>query len=59
MFRNLDKKQQVLLTHGDCVERVADSFQVIATSGNFIVGIANEKLRLYGLQFHPEVLWAF
>lgn len=55
LFENLDKKQQVLLTHGDCVERVAESFRVIAKSGNFTVGISNDKLRLYGLQFHPEV----
>lgn len=53
--RNLEKAENVLLTHGDCIERVADTFRVIATSGNFIVGIANDKLRLYGLQFHPEV----
>ena len=53
--RNLGKKQQVLLTHGDCIEKVADSFREVARSGSFIVGIANEKLRLYGLQFHPEV----
>ncbi len=55
VFRNLDKSQTVLLTHGDCIERVADTFRTVATSRNFIVGIANDKLRLYGLQFHPEV----
>ncbi|XKL68636.1 hypothetical protein PGB90_006405 [Kerria lacca] len=55
LFKNLEKAENVLLTHGDCIERVADTFRVIATSGNFIVGIANDKLRLYGLQFHPEV----
>jgi GMP synthase-like glutamine amidotransferase len=25
------------------------------TSGNLVTAIANEKTRLYGLQFHPEV----
>lgn len=28
---------------------------MIAQSRNFVTGIANDKLRLYGLQFHPEV----
>lgn len=55
LFKNLGKTQRVLLTHGDCIERVADTFSVVATSSSFIVGIANNELRLYGLQFHPEV----
>lgn len=57
--RNLGKTQKVLLTHGDCIERVADTFSVVATSSSFIVGIANNELRLYGLQFHPEVIYIF
>lgn len=56
MDRNLEKNQEVLLTHGDCIERVAETFQIVATSRSFIVGIANDKLRLFGLQFHPEVI---
>jgi GMP synthase-like glutamine amidotransferase len=34
---------------------VADNFKVIGTSGNIVTAIANEKNRLYGFQFHPEV----
>lgn len=48
-------KQNVLLTHGDSIDKVADGFKVVATSGNLIAAIANDKLRLYGVQFHPEV----
>lgn len=48
--------QSVLLTHGDSIHKVADQFKVVARSSNFVAGIANEKLRLYGVQFHPEVL---
>ncbi|XP_046672222.1 GMP synthase [glutamine-hydrolyzing] isoform X2 [Homalodisca vitripennis] len=55
LFKGLDKSQSVLLTHGDSIEKVAETFRVIAQSRNFITGIANDKLRLYGLQFHPEV----
>lgn len=53
--RGLEKCQPVLLTHGDSIEKVAETFRVIAQSRNFVTGIANDKLRLYGLQFHPEV----
>ena len=54
-FRGLDKKQAVLLTHGDSVEKVAENFKSIANSSTTIAGIANEKAHIYGLQFHPEV----
>lgn len=47
--------QSVLLTHGDSIHKVAEQFKIVARSSNFVAGIANEKLRLYGVQFHPEV----
>ncbi|XP_043219698.1 GMP synthase [glutamine-hydrolyzing]-like isoform X2 [Amphibalanus amphitrite] len=55
LFKDLEKTQQVLLTHGDSVIRVADNFKVVGRSGNLVAAIANDKLRLYGVQFHPEV----
>ncbi|RZF38466.1 hypothetical protein LSTR_LSTR011956 [Laodelphax striatellus] len=55
LFKDLNKSQVVLLTHGDSIEKVAETFRVIAQSSNFIAGIGNDKMRLYGLQFHPEV----
>ncbi|XP_042232119.1 GMP synthase [glutamine-hydrolyzing]-like isoform X1 [Homarus americanus] len=55
IFKYMGVKQNVLLTHGDCVDKVADGFKVVATSGNIIAAIANDKLRIYGVQFHPEV----
>lgn len=54
-FRGLDKIQQVLLTHGDSIDKIAENFRPIAQSSSFCAGIYNEKLRLYGVQFHPEV----
>lgn len=51
----MEKAQIVLLTHGDSIGRMADGFRIIATSPNFIVGIASDKMNLYGVQFHPEV----
>nr|CAD7396704.1 unnamed protein product [Timema poppensis] len=55
LFKNLDKSQRVLLTHGDSIEKVADSFRIVAASASFPAAIANDKQRLYGVQFHPEV----
>lgn len=55
VFKYMSVKQDVLLTHGDSIDKVADGFKVVATSGNIIAAIANDKLRLYGVQFHPEV----
>jgi len=55
LFTGLDAMQKVLLTHGDSLDKVADGFRVIAKSGEIVAAIANEKQRLYGCQFHPEV----
>lgn len=50
------RAQSVLLTHGDSLDRVCDTFKTSAMSSNDIVaGIYNEQLRIYGVQFHPEV----
>jgi len=55
LFKGLSKRQEVLLTHGDSIDKVAENFKVVGTSGNIVTAISNEKNRLYGLQFHPEV----
>ncbi|KAL3994749.1 GMP synthase (glutamine-hydrolyzing) N-terminal domain [Acanthocheilonema viteae] len=57
LFKGLASCQKVLLTHGDSVtERtVASDFKVVGRSGNFVAAIANERRKLYGVQFHPEV----
>jgi len=57
LFSGLAATQQVLLTHGDSVQTVAPGFAVTATSvdSGLVAGIANQALRQYGVQFHPEV----
>jgi GMP synthase (glutamine-hydrolysing) len=46
----------VWMSHGDKVDELPEGFKVIASTDNApIAGIANEKRRIYGLQFHPEV----
>uniref|UniRef100_A0A2M3Z059 GMP synthase (glutamine-hydrolyzing) n=1 Tax=Anopheles braziliensis TaxID=58242 RepID=A0A2M3Z059_9DIPT len=56
LFHRLQRSQKVLLTHGDSIDRVGSRLKVGAYSSNRIVAaIYNEQLRIYGVQFHPEV----
>ncbi|XP_067622443.1 GMP synthase [glutamine-hydrolyzing] isoform X2 [Eurosta solidaginis] len=57
LFNRLSRTQSVLLTHGDSVERVGDKLKIGGWSTNRIVtAIYNEVMRIYGVQFHPELL---
>ncbi len=50
-------RYQVWMSHGDRVVRLAPGFRVVAVSDNApFAAIADEKRRLYGVQFHPEVV---
>ena len=45
------------MSHGDKVSKLPKSFSVIASTINAkFAAIANEHKRIYGLQFHPEVI---
>jgi GMP synthase (glutamine-hydrolysing) len=47
----------VWMSHGDRIERLPPGFAVLAHSANSpIAAMADERRRLYGLQFHPEVV---
>ena len=44
------------MSHGDRVVKIPDNFKIVATSeGAPFAAIANEKDKIYGVQFHPEV----
>lgn len=48
---------QVWMSHGDRVNAIPDGFEVIAKSGGApFAAIADEKRRIYAVQFHPEVV---
>lgn len=36
--RGMKKEQNVLLTHGDSIDKVADGFEVVAASGSIVAG---------------------
>jgi len=57
LFANLPARQQVWMSHGDRVDRLPTGFQPIAHSDNSpLAAFADEKRRIYGIQFHPEVV---
>jgi GMP synthase (glutamine-hydrolysing) len=48
---------RVWMSHGDYVDTVPSSFEVLASSNNSPVAAMGDLARgLYGLQFHPEVI---
>ena len=46
----------VWMSHGDHVAKVPEGFTVTATSGKLIAAAENPRAKLYGLQFHLEVM---
>jgi GMP synthase (glutamine-hydrolysing) len=50
-------REQVWMSHGDRVTRLPPGFRPVAVSeGAPFAAIADDTRRLYGLQFHPEVV---
>ena len=51
-----DNREQVWMSHGDRVTKLAPGFEVIGTSpGAPLAMIADESRNFYAVQFHPEV----
>jgi len=52
----INNNSVVWMSHGDLITKIPDGFSVDATTENTpICVLSNEKLKIYGLQFHPEV----
>ncbi len=59
LFAGLDSggSIQVWMSHGDRIESPPSGFRGIAHSANSpVAAIKNDALRIYGVQFHPEVV---
>ncbi len=53
---DLSAPTQVWMSHGDKVQSVPPGFSVLARTDTLaIAAMGDEKRRIYGLQFHPEV----
>ncbi len=58
LFRDIGPKSDTLvwMSHGDAVEAIPSGFHSIAhTSSSPFASIADEKRKIFGVQFHPEV----
>ena len=53
--RNLSKNTSVWMSHSDYLDEMPKGFTMLSKSKNAIAMIENQRKRLYGLQFHPEV----
>ena len=57
LFAGLAAHETVWMSHGDRVEALPEGFAVIARSeGAPFAAIADERRKIYGVQFHPEVV---
>jgi GMP synthase (glutamine-hydrolysing) len=56
IFEGISSGSQVWMSHGDSVTKVPQDFEAIGeTTDCEITAMANNKRKIFGLQFHPEV----
>jgi len=57
IFADVPSESTVWMSHGDYVERLTDDFELLASSlSSPNAAVRNNKLRFWGVQFHPEVV---
>jgi GMP synthase (glutamine-hydrolysing) len=57
LFADVEKKTRCWMSHGDRIGRLPAGFRITASTENTEAAAAEDaKRRLYGLQFHPEVI---
>jgi GMP synthase (glutamine-hydrolysing) len=55
LFRGLPRSLDVWMSHGDEAKTLPEGFELTAKTQNALAGIADEKRRIWAVQFHPEV----
>ena len=57
LFKGLSKKETVWMSHGDKVTKLPGGFRTIGSTNNtHVAAMENRVRKLYGVQFHPEVV---
>lgn len=57
LFKSLGSNLNCWMSHGDAADKVPDGFKIIGhTENSQSAAIANKDSRMYGIQFHPEVV---
>jgi GMP synthase (glutamine-hydrolysing) len=56
IFKNLEEKEIVWMSHGDQIISLPEGFETLAYTENCpIAAFGNKKQKIFGVQFHPEV----
>ena len=56
LFKGLEEKEQMWMSHGDAVEVLPENFEIIATTPECTAAaVQNLDKKIFGVQFHPEV----
>ncbi|MDH7515754.1 MAG: glutamine-hydrolyzing GMP synthase [Bacteroidota bacterium] len=57
VFHGIPRRSRVWMSHGDLLSEIPPGFEVIATTTNApICAIRHASRKLFGVQFHPEVV---
>jgi GMP synthase (glutamine-hydrolysing) len=57
LFAGLPQAQDVWMSHGDSIVAAPEGFTVTARTGEVpVAALENAERRIYGVQFHPEVM---
>ncbi|HEY5037824.1 MAG TPA: glutamine-hydrolyzing GMP synthase, partial [bacterium] len=57
LFAGLPSTLQAWMSHGDHVTKLPPGYKVLASTANcHLAAAVNEQKRIYGIQFHPEVV---
>lgn len=57
ILKDVSARTPVWMSHGDAVTKVPEGFEVIgATADCPVTAMADEKKKIYGFQYHPEVV---
>ena len=57
LFKGTPPEFRVWMSHGDSVVRLPEGFQPVATTARCnVAAMADDARRIYGVQFHPEVV---
>ncbi|MFN3528063.1 MAG: glutamine-hydrolyzing GMP synthase, partial [Candidatus Altarchaeaceae archaeon] len=57
LFSGIDNEFNVWMSHYDIVKKIPDEFEIIAETENCkIAAFENKNKKIFGVQFHPEVV---
>ncbi len=56
LMNKLNAKEQIWMSHGDLVVSLPKGFEILGSTDTCkIAAVENDKMKIYGVQFHPEV----